>query len=265
MVDATLCISGTIDAGAMGGPSAQALATFAGLRCAGILEPSAMDDLDPGLGRDPAPVPVQFQFAPCVDAPESVRRGQTPFTRSVEGRLAIAPLTDADAAIDVAPALEFTDACRGADFRRACEPMLRGIRTKTPLFLGPRRIGPFRSAAAAETARGILCRARLAWASDALSFERMRTLLGVDFDPTRHLLGVDATFALGSAPIRLGPERLPWFLGRAGRDRPRSSESRSRAQWSAIGHDPRCPARPTRMRLRKSSVPCFGKRIPTSC
>jgi len=42
----------------------------------------------------------------------------------------------------------------------------------------------------------------MAWARDARSFEVLKNLLGQDFDPQRHLSGVDVAFALETHPPR---------------------------------------------------------------
>ena len=105
-------------------------------------------------------------------------------------------------------------------FLKSAVPLLLAARTKKPLFLLPRRIGPFRNAIINETARKILGHARMVWAWDAHTLEQMRTLLGSALDPSRHQLGADPAFVLWSSPVQLDPERLPWFSAQIDRDRP---------------------------------------------
>lgn len=91
----------------------------------------------------------------------------------------------------------------------------------TPLVLLPQTYGPFRSPRAERTARSLVRRAAAAWARDPISHERLRALLGNDFDPDRHRLGVDVAFGL--PPLPLSTSALPtplstWLV--EDRDRP---------------------------------------------
>lgn len=81
-----------------------------------------------------------------------------------------------------------------------------------PLVLLPQTYGPFTESR--DRAARIVKMARAAWARDARSFAVLKDLLGDDFDPGRHHLGVDMAFLLEPRP----PTEVPAVL-----ERPRES------------------------------------------
>jgi len=227
MANTAVVITGTPSSPAQSGLSAQALATLAALHAAGHTRLAVLDDGN-GMREDHllrGRERVRFErheagLGKPFWQPHSFARLERGVRAGRDSTLGLRRFMHADAVVDVSPELGLTDTGNRRNFRNYRAPLLLAVRQNKPLFLCPRHIGPFRDAANGETARVILRHARMVWAQDAGSVDRMKALLGADFDSTRHLLGIDPAFALWSTPIRLAPERLPWFLGRADRDRP---------------------------------------------
>ncbi|MCH2098041.1 MAG: hypothetical protein MK142_06610 [Pseudomonadales bacterium] len=225
MADASVCITGATGTPGAKSLNAQGLATLASIVRAGHTRFSVLDN-----GGS------EWESAALIEKPDSARcardgvHPQGGFRRAPlvarSAGLGPAPpriadcFSRADAVVDVSSVLGLNALEDDAIFLRSSVPLLLAARTNKPLFLLPRRIGPFRDATISETAREILGAARMVWAWDAENFEQMRTLLGSAFDPSRHQLGADPAFALWSSPVQLDPERLPWFSGQVDRDRP---------------------------------------------
>ena len=112
---------------------------------------------------------------------------------------------NATALLDISGGDSFTDIYGQWIYEWVMLPKQIALRQKVPLVLLPQTYGPFKDpknkATAAEVCRG----ASVAWARDAISFERLKDLLGDDFDPQRHRQGTDVAFGL--PPRR--PDRLP--------------------------------------------------------
>ena len=114
-------------------------------------------------------------------------------------------LRSARAVLDVSGGDSFTEIYGARRLRTVTLPKLTTLEAGRPLILLPQTYGPFQSdealALAARLARG----ATAAWARDVESFEQLRRLLGSEFDPERHHLGVDMAFGL---PVRRPESRL---------------------------------------------------------
>ena len=224
MADGSVCITGAASTACSRGLNAQALATLTALHRAGHRRLSVLA----GDGN------IEDWKQDGPSGPEDcghqriARRKQTsrsfsfarPGSHLQTSRRVDPDLAAVHAIVDVSSPLGLSDGEDSKAFRESTGPLLLAIREHKPLFLSPRRVGPFPDSTVRETVREILHHARMVWAWDTDSFECMQSLLGARFDSTRHQLGADPAFALWSAPLRLDAERLPWFTGQADRDRP---------------------------------------------
>jgi len=122
---------------------------------------------------------------------------------------AVQAIVAADAVIDISGGDSFTDLYGRARFDQIVLPKRMVLDAGTPLILLPQTYGPFSSDRARKTARRILDRATLAFARDAASLDVIRDLLGDDFSPARHRLGVDMAFGL-PATAGLALDRPRW-------------------------------------------------------
>lgn len=112
----------------------------------------------------------------------------------------------ADLVLDVSGGDSFSDIYGGHRFRTVCAPKRFAIRARRPLVLLPQTYGPFDEPASARTARDLVLGARQAWARDPGSLAVLADLLGEEFDPVNHRLGVDLAMLLPPAPSTgLGP------------------------------------------------------------
>lgn len=134
------------------------------------------------------------------------------FTRirlEVAAGLQISPSTrilrNAAAFLDISGGDSFTDLYGPGRFRAICAPKSLALRLGKPLVLLPQTYGPFNEPANRVTAAKLVRGAVQCWARDARSFEILRELLGDQFDPARHRLGVDVAFLL---PIADGARLL---------------------------------------------------------
>lgn len=129
-------------------------------------------------------------------------------------------IRSADAILDISGGDSFSDLYGLARFKTAVAPKRVALSAGVPLVLLPQTYGPFQTEAVRAEAAMVVRGAASAWARDVDSFERLRELLGDEFDSERHRLGVDVAFALRpqvpaegwSQPLR------SWLL--KGRDRP---------------------------------------------
>jgi len=112
------------------------------------------------------------------------------------GNRNLARLTDADVALDFSGGDSFTDLHGLRRFRAVTLPKTIALEQRVPLILMPQTFGPFLTSTAKETARRVLRQVRQAWTRDEKSMSVIRELLGNEFDPSRHRLGVDVAFSL---------------------------------------------------------------------
>jgi polysaccharide pyruvyl transferase WcaK-like protein len=134
--------------------------------------------------------------------------------RSVGGLLpVIRSLDRCDAVLDVSGGDSFSDIYGSHRFWSVVRPKLIAKRRGIPLFLLPQTYGPFRSDRMRGIARDAVLAARMAWARDPQSFESLRSLLGSDFDASRHKEGVDMAFNLGPVDPgdKLDPQIRAWI------------------------------------------------------
>ncbi|MEL6712265.1 MAG: polysaccharide pyruvyl transferase family protein [Planctomycetota bacterium] len=149
-------------------------------------------------------------------------RGDTLATMRLAARLgglgnrAVAALKRARCVLDLSGGDSFTDLYGPHRFETVSMPKRLALEVGAPLVLPPQTYGPFQDASMrAQAAR--LCRgATSAWARDARSFRVLQELLGDDFDPGRHRLGVDVAFGMEPRrrPGGLDPTLDRWVLER---------------------------------------------------
>lgn len=137
------------------------------------------------------------------------------------GNAAAQRIRTAGAVFDLSGGDSFTDLYGAERLRQILLHKQIVLSLGTPLVLLPQTYGPFRSPRAERAARGLVRGAAAAWARDPISHERLRALLGDDFDADRHRLGVDMAFGLPTLalPVSALPAPLSTWLG-AERDRP---------------------------------------------
>lgn len=114
-------------------------------------------------------------------------------------------LLNAKAFLDVSGGDSFTDLYGNFRFNLILAPKKFAIKNKIPLVLLPQTYGPFSDESNKLEASKIVKVARMAWARDAHSFSILKNLLGEDFDPNRHKVGVDMAFLL---PEKKCPEKI---------------------------------------------------------
>jgi colanic acid/amylovoran biosynthesis protein len=215
-----LCISGAaLDTGNFG-VSALGISVLAGL-----LErlPEAQIILfDFGRGRGPLDVrlpidagSVQRQgawFSKRLDQPENLITGALQAAVGLQRNPNVRALKEATAALDISGGDSFSDIYGLRRFVLVALRKRLALHLGTPLLLLPQTYGPFRDPRARSIARDILRRADRAWARDPESFQRLRELLGADFDPARHLESVDVAFALPAQRPEPWPPADRWWI-----------------------------------------------------
>lgn len=90
----------------------------------------------------------------------------------------------------------FTDLYSRSRFKTITASQEVVLERGRPLLLLPQTYGPFAAPSSRMRAIKIVKTASAAWARDPDSFEVLQDLLGDDFDPARHRLGIDMAFAL---------------------------------------------------------------------
>jgi polysaccharide pyruvyl transferase WcaK-like protein len=123
-------------------------------------------------------------------------------------------ILDADAILDISGGDSFTDLYGPRVFANVCLPKRMALENNKPLILLPQTYGPFSDPKAREEARKICLGASMAWARDERSMQYLQDLVGPDFDPERHLVGVDVAFSLPSKEPALPEEFKEWLLNR---------------------------------------------------
>ena len=103
---------------------------------------------------------------------------------------------NADAVLDASGGDSFTDLYGASRFKNIIAPKRLALSLGRPLILLPQTYGPFKSRRNEHLARHLVGGATLAYARDEDSYDRVRKLLGNQFDARRHLQGVDLAFGL---------------------------------------------------------------------
>jgi polysaccharide pyruvyl transferase WcaK-like protein len=112
----------------------------------------------------------------------------------------------AKAMLDISGGDSFTDLYGPARFRARTFSKKYAAEFSVPLILLPQTYGPFVKPESIRLVKELMPRCALAYARDRYSFETMKELLGANFDPQRHKLGVDAAFILHVQPPDLSTE-----------------------------------------------------------
>jgi polysaccharide pyruvyl transferase WcaK-like protein len=125
-------------------------------------------------------------------------------------------LDQCDAVLDVSGGDSFSDIYGPQRFWNIVRPKLIAKRRGIPLILLPQTYGPFRDPRFRNIAREAVLSAEMAWARDPRSYEALKSLLGVSFDPERHKEGVDMAFMLQPADpgTKLAPRIRDWIEAR---------------------------------------------------
>jgi polysaccharide pyruvyl transferase WcaK-like protein len=116
------------------------------------------------------------------------------------------------AVLDISGGDSFTDLYGAKRFQAMILTKRLALAAGVPLVLLPQKLGPFRDPANLAVAVDILRRAQAVWVRDAQSHRFLQDVLGADFDPARHRLGVDVAVALpAQQPQKLDPEVRGWL------------------------------------------------------
>ncbi len=114
---------------------------------------------------------------------------------------AVQDLADCDLVLDVSGGDSFSDLYGTRRLDMVVGMKVLALDLGLPLVLLPQTYGPFLHASSQEKARLVTRGASMAWARDADSHVILRELLGDDYSPERHPLGVDMAFALAPLPL----------------------------------------------------------------
>lgn len=116
------------------------------------------------------------------------------------------------AVLDISGGDSFTDLYGPKRFRAMILTKRLALAAGVPLVLLPQKLGPFRDPANRAEAVDILRRATAVWVRDADSYAFLQEVLGADFDPARHRLGVDVAVALPARqPVGLDRALMGWL------------------------------------------------------
>ena len=179
---------------------------------------------DPDLGRRPEavrvdsgdPISIEFQgvrHGRRYYRPENISQARIlsrlgPLARHLNPVVRI--IDESDCLLDVSGGDSFTDLYPDSRMDLVAGGKELVLERGRPLVLLPQTYGPF-TESRARAAR-IVRQARSSWARDARSFAVLKDLLGDDFDPGRHRLGVDMAFLLEPRP----PSEISGALERSG-------------------------------------------------
>jgi polysaccharide pyruvyl transferase WcaK-like protein len=117
-------------------------------------------------------------------------------------------LLAADVILDVSGGDSFCDLYGERVFRGNTFIKRLSLAHGLPLVLLPQTYGPFNDPRHRKIAERIVARAAMAWARDRRSFDTLRKLLGNNFNPQKHLCGVDLAFGLQAVKPDTVPPQL---------------------------------------------------------
>lgn len=117
--------------------------------------------------------------------------------------------------LDISGGDSFTDLYGEWRFRSTTIPKQLALWQRKSLVLLPQTYGPFRSKKNRDMAADIARRAKYAVARDERSYQALIDLLGADYDPERHLCGVDVAFSLPAKPPVTMTDELSAFISNA--------------------------------------------------
>lgn len=127
---------------------------------------------------------------------ENLTRAVAENRLGLRGNPIVRTIRDAAAVLDISGGDSFSDIYGRRRFTAVTQPKHLALEAGRPLILMPQTYGPFEDRARRAEAAGILRQCHLAYARDERSFRLMQDMLGQNFDPARHLCGVDVAFAL---------------------------------------------------------------------
>ena len=184
------------------GVTALARSTIKGLLQRGPFDITCLDNRD-GIRVDTAIAdPLSIRLAGLRPGRNILKRSNLWHTRVSHSlglpHPTLSLLRNCSAVLDVSGGDSFSDIYGLARFRQIVAVKKLAISMQRPLILLPQTIGPFESPSVARCARSILSKAALVYARDRQSYDRLISLMGSEFDPTRHKLGVDLAFGLSA-------------------------------------------------------------------
>jgi colanic acid/amylovoran biosynthesis protein len=219
----TICLAGaTLGTGNLG-VSALCLSTIGSIYHA--TPKAALTVFDEGHGRRDAVLGIagdMFQYNLCGEKlsrrywqPESLWNIRVSSWIGGARNASARAILDAEAVLDLSGGDSFADLYGQRRFRAVTLLKQIVLENGIPLILLPKTYGPFKSPKNRRVAQSIVRRARMAWARDPQSFQRLKELLGADFDASRHCSGVDVAFALEAIqPTQLPDRILSWLEDR---------------------------------------------------
>jgi len=101
-----------------------------------------------------------------------------------------------DVVFDISGGDSFSDIYGLKRFHSVNMPKTIAVNRVKPLFLLPQTYGPYKHESVKEQAVRSISSATMAWARDEDSYEILKSVLGSNFDSTKHLCGVDVAFLL---------------------------------------------------------------------
>ncbi len=113
-------------------------------------------------------------------------------------------IAESRAILDVSGGDSFTDLYGAKRFRTMVLSKRLALDSGKTLILLPQTLGPFQNAENRAEAVDILRRARAVWVRDKGSFAFLQDMLGADFDPEKHRLGLDMAVALPQVAPKAG-------------------------------------------------------------
>jgi colanic acid/amylovoran biosynthesis protein len=132
--------------------------------------------------------------------PENLRQAKFAQSLGGLGNPLLKTIRQSAAVLDVSGGDSFSDIYGPSRFETVTLPKNLALKERRPLILLPQTYGPYAAPAARHEAARILNASTLAYARDARSLEAMKEVLGDNFDPARHRLGVDMAFGLPQTP-----------------------------------------------------------------
>ena len=187
------------------GVSALGLSMIAGLR--GACESLDLSMFDYGKGSRDASVAVgskreEVRFVGCYASrryyqAHNLAQLHTAAAMHLAGvHPMLRKLRKLDAILDISGGDSFSDIYGRRRFDAVVAPKLLALKLGIPLILPPQTYGPYSGGSVRKTARRVLRGAAQVWARDRRSLDVAAELLGDEFDPDRHRLGVDVAFGL---------------------------------------------------------------------
>jgi colanic acid/amylovoran biosynthesis protein len=128
--------------------------------------------------------------------PENLRQAKFAQGLGGLGNPLLRTIRQSAAVLDVSGGDSFSDIYGPSRFETVTLPKNLALNEGRPLILLPQTYGPYETSTARREAARILKAASLAYARDARSLAAMHQVLGDDFNPICHRLGVDMAFGL---------------------------------------------------------------------